>query len=133
MSAANITVTKSRADELIHFLHSFSVPGRQFRTRWSEDILPQPYYPADVLEFFQRAGMEWWMDATYDPSTSAEMLDDEQRVMSADINSIKTMLTFCVRGERFADGFWGSILEDGRLLRLLRRLEQIRSTLPDSP
>jgi hypothetical protein len=42
---------------------------------------------------------------------------------------IKTMLTFCLRGERFADGHWGEMIEAGHIRRLLERLLVIRSEM----
>lgn len=44
------------------------------------------------------------------------------------INNIATMYTFLLRGERFCDGHIASYIEDGTLLRLIRRhLELIES------
>jgi len=39
------------------------------------------------------------------------------------------MLTYCVRGERFGDGDWGAMIEDGHVRRLLERLAEIQSTV----
>jgi hypothetical protein len=47
-------------------------------------------------------------------------------VKAADLTKIKTMLTFCVRGERFSDGHWGAMIEGGDVRRLLERLGKIR-------
>ena len=55
------------------------------------------------------------------------MFNNEDIVKSADIDEIKTMLTVCVRGERFVSGFWSSIIKDGRLRRLLERLIELQS------
>ena len=129
---AKLSITKARADELIKYLPVFSIPGRQFITGWSRGTQPMPDYSTDVEEFFHLVGQEWWMDPTYDPIETQQMLEDEQFVNSADVDSIKKMLTWCFRGERFADGFWGSVLIEGKIQRLLTRLEQLRSTLPDT-
>ena len=40
---------------------------------------------------------------------------------------IKTMLTYCVRGERFGDGHWAAMIEGGHVRRLLERLTEMRS------
>jgi hypothetical protein len=58
------------------------------------------------------------------------MLADDGFIDVADILAIKTMLTYCARAERFADGAWGSFLEHGRIQRVLNRLGQIREGLP---
>jgi hypothetical protein len=57
------------------------------------------------------------------------MLEDEARVRRASLDEIKTMLTYCVRGERFCDGHCGEMIEQGHVRRLLERLEEIRAEL----
>jgi len=55
------------------------------------------------------------------------MLRDENLVKTASLFQIKTMLTFCVRGERFSDGHWAAMIEKGYIRRLLERLNEIKS------
>jgi hypothetical protein len=55
------------------------------------------------------------------------MLKDESAIKTASLEQIKTMLTFCVRGERFSDGHWGEMIEKGYVRRLLERLDEMRS------
>ena len=55
------------------------------------------------------------------------MIKDESLIQSASIPQIKTMLTFCVRGERFSDGHWAEMIEKGYILRLLERLNTIQA------
>ena len=57
------------------------------------------------------------------------MLKDESRVKTASLAEIKSMLTFCVRGERFSDGHWGEMIEKGYIRRVLERLNEIKSEL----
>ena len=58
------------------------------------------------------------------------MLRDEHLVKTASLSQIKTMLTFYVRGERFSDGHWGTMIETGYIRRLLERLNEIKSEPP---
>ena len=53
------------------------------------------------------------------------MLEDQQAVETAELGQIKTMITYCVRGERFCDGHWGAMIELGHISRLLQRLSQL--------
>jgi len=53
------------------------------------------------------------------------MLQDENFIKTADLSQIKTMLTFCVRGEKFRDGHWAAMIERGHIRRLLERLAEI--------
>ena len=88
--------------------------------------LPYPRYDPLVEEFF-RAVSSRWLDYEYDPESAYQMLKDEGRVKSASLPEIKTMLTFCVRGERFSDGHWGEMIEKGYVRRILERLNAIKS------
>ena len=54
------------------------------------------------------------------------MLKDEKLIRAASLAQIKTMLTFCVRGERFSDGHWAQMIEEGYIRRLLERLNEIK-------
>lgn len=55
------------------------------------------------------------------------MLEDDEVVNTADLAQIKTMLTYCVRGERFCEGHWSAMIEDGDVRRLLQRLAELGS------
>jgi hypothetical protein len=87
-----------------------------------------PIYNQVVAEFFN-AVRGPWIDYDYDPERAYQMLQDEQAVKSASLGDIKTMLTFCLRGERFSDGHWGVMIEKGFIRRVLERLNQIKREL----
>ena len=87
--------------------------------------LPRPEYDPLVEEFFQLAMQECWTDYDYDLKTAEKNLNDENAAKAADLDQIKAMLTYCVRGERFSDGHWGSMIEGGQIRRVLERLEQL--------
>lgn len=86
-----------------------------------------PEYNSVVEEFFQLAASECWDDHKYSPEKTGLMLRDENLIKAASLSQIKTMLTFCVRGERFSDGHWGTMIEEGYIRRLLERLNEIKS------
>jgi hypothetical protein len=87
--------------------------------------LPYPKYDPLVEEFFRRVSSKW-LDYEYNPERAYQMLKDENRVKAASLAEIKTMLTFCVRGERFSDGHWATMIEKGYIRRLLERLNEIK-------
>ncbi|MCP4425622.1 MAG: hypothetical protein GY803_14095 [Chloroflexi bacterium] len=115
-----------RIDVLLRFLPGFKASGRQSFAGWKTYY---PVYDDDVVEFFKLAGHPWWMDRGYQINEAGAMLRDDAVVQSASLDEIKTMLTFCVRGERFSDGHWEGLLKDGRIQALLRRLQIIREEL----
>jgi hypothetical protein len=94
--------------------------------------LPYPDYDPLVKEFFTAAANECWRDYDYNPDQGYQMLQDAPFVKTASLPQIKTMLTFCVRGERFSDGHWEEMIEKGYIRRLLERLNEIKAELSHS-
>ena len=94
--------------------------------------LPYPDYDPLVKEFFSAAASECWRDYDYNPEQAYQMLKDEHFVKTASLSKIKSMLTFCVRGERFSDGHWQEMIEKGYIRRLLERLNEIKAELSHS-
>ena len=129
-------ITKAEMDELLRFLPLFDVPGRDFygrcaggeRTAGGAITMPYPVYPEDVIEFYRLAGQPCWSDYGYEPREAARMLADEVFIRRATLDELKTMLTYCVRGERFSDGHWGAMLESGKVIALLKRLQVLRDS-----
>ena len=89
--------------------------------------LPYPNYHPLVEEFFREVSSAW-LDYEYNPEEAHQMLKDENFIKTASLEQIKTMLTFCVRGERFSDGHWSEMIEKGYIRRLLERLNKIKSS-----
>jgi uncharacterized protein DUF6508 len=89
-----------------------------------------PNYNSAVEEFFRLVSSAGWLDNEYNPEQAYQVLRDEHLVKTASLSQIKTMLTFCVRGERFSDGHWGTMIEKGYVRRLLERLNEIKSEHP---
>jgi hypothetical protein len=87
--------------------------------------MPYPNYNSLVEEFFRKVAGSW-LDYEYNPEQAYQMLKDEGRVKKASLSDIKSMLTFCVRGERFSDGHWAAMIEKGYIRRVLERLNEIK-------
>lgn len=127
--------TDEDMERLLSYLPLFDKPGRQFVKRWAggEKLgehsfnVSYPVYEEDVGHFFQLASQPCWNDTNYNPEAAGRMLEDELAVSNASIEGIRTMLAFCVRGERFCDGYWETVLKSGKVVALLRRLQQIQA------
>ena len=115
-------IPPEKINQLIAFLPAFEQPGRDFTAGW-RGLHPQ--YTQDVTAFFNLASDPVWMDTQYHPAEAAKLLEDDAFIAQADLAAIKTMLTFCVRGERFSTGFWGELLANGRVQAILRRLQTL--------
>ena len=130
-------ITLEKIDALLRFLPLFDVPERKYVKAWAGGevtpdgaiTFPFPEYCDDVLEFFSLAGQTCWSDFKYDPREAYGLLSDDQFISTCSLDDIKTMLTYCVRGERFSDGLWASVLESGRVVAILKRLAVLRETL----
>jgi hypothetical protein len=128
--------TSLEIDELVAFLPRLSAEGFTPIRRWgggekTEDggfVMPWPVYDELVKEFFETAGQDCWNDPDYVPIEAGLLLEDESFVRRASFDEIRTMLTYCMRGERFNEGHWGAMIEQGHVRRLLERLADIQST-----
>ena len=127
------TPTSKDIEELVAFLPLLYRPGFTPVKEWhggdrDQDgviTMPWPGYDTIVTEFIKVAEREYWTDDDYLSASARQMLDDEDAVKTADLSQIKTMLTFCVRGERFCTGHWGAVIENGCVRRLLERLAEL--------
>lgn len=130
-------ITPQRMDELLQYLPLFETPGRPFvqfpsgRREAPEEVstVPYPEYCEEMLAFFWLAGQPCWSDLDYDPRQAQVQLSDDSFIRSCSLAELKTLLTYCVRSERFADGAWLHLLESGRIVVLLKRLAVLRESL----
>jgi hypothetical protein len=135
---AHERITPEQIDELLQFLPRFDVAGRRYTKAWAGGektadgaiTIPYPIYEEDVLAFFSLAGQPCWSDTHYEPRQAHTMLQDDAFIERSSLDDIRTMLTYCVRGERFGDGHWEHVLQSGRVVALLRRLAVLRES-PD--
>jgi hypothetical protein len=129
--------THEEIDGLTAFLPRLYADGFRPITSWSGDQkradgvlqLGYPIYDPVVEEFFREAASAPWLDHGYKPEQAGKMLRDEELVKRASLPEIRTMLTYCVRGERFSDGHWAAMIEEGHIRRLLERLVELRSEM----
>lgn len=127
--------TQGDIKKLLAFLPSLETPGRTFVRQWAGGEktgersfnVSYPVYEEDVTNFFELAAQPCWNDSTYNPQSAGQMLEDTPAISKASMEDIRTMLTFCVRGERFCDGHWNAMLQSGKVVALLKRLQQIQA------
>ncbi len=126
--------TTKEINALVAFLPRLYAKGFKPIKRWGGGTrdkdgvltLPWPEYDSLVKKFYALAASECWSDYNYHPDQAGRLLSDEDVVKTASLPQIKTMLTFCVRGERFCDGHWASMIESGHIRRLLELLAELR-------
>jgi hypothetical protein len=98
------------------------------KQKYGTFMMPYPDYDPLVEEFY-RTVSGGWLDTGYNPEQAYQMLREENLIKTASLSQIKTMLTFCVRGERFSDGHWAEMIEKGYIRRILERLNEIAEQL----
>lgn len=127
---------KEEIEELIAFQAIFDQDGYNPFVEWKGGTanldgvrtFPWPVYQEEVVAFFRLAGSEPWCDHDYAQKDVPALIREPGFIEGASLEELKTILTYCVRGERFGDGFWGALIQQGLIQRLLKRLQAI---LPD--
>lgn len=132
-------ITRKRIDELLRFLPLLDSADKNLEPKWhgleakpgKDGVLTMPYpeYPSIVEEFFRLASQPWWLHYAYKPELTGKMVQSDETIASASLAQIKTMLTYCVRGERFCDGHWGAMISTGRIGAILHRLQEFRESV----
>ena len=123
-------------ETLTAYLPRLYAPGFSAVVKWeggkNKDgtyAMPYPTYDPLVDEFFRAVSGGGWLDYDDTPEQAWKMIKDESLIRTASIVQIRSMLTFCVRGERFSDGHWEQMIQEGHIRRLLERLNVIKSEL----
>jgi hypothetical protein len=109
-------------DVLLAFKPGFERLGREFMR---EGFV----YDDDVIAFFEIASAPVWDDGGYVPETECEHLEERGYIARADLEQVRAMLTACVRGERFCDGWWRKVLREGTVPALLDRLAVLKDEM----
>jgi hypothetical protein len=119
--------TREDIEELTAFLPLLYAPGFQAAQKWHGGKpdergvihMPYPEYHPTVEAFIHQLRKPCWQDYGYKPEEAAAMLD---RIESLSLVEIRSLLTYCLRGERFSDGHWEYMIEQGYVRRILERL-----------
>jgi hypothetical protein len=128
-----IPPTPQEIQTLVAYLPRLYAPGFEPVLQWHGGTtypdgimrLPYPEYHPLVREFFALLVAECWLDTGYRPEEAARLLADPARVQTATLSQVRSMLTYCLRGERFADGHWADMIQHGHIRRLLERLSAL--------
>jgi len=127
--------TSQETEELVAFLPQLYADGFKPIKRWSKPKQSQdgiismswPEYDEVVENFFHVAASECWQDFKYSPKEAGQMIKDQELIKIATLFQVKSMLTYCVQGERLCDGLWAGVIEKDYIRRLLERLTVLGS------
>ena len=124
-------ITNKNIDNVLKLLSYFEDGNSQFyEIRKEGDTLIFPYiYSAEVMKFMDALRTEniifpfdWvkWQDE------AVRYFDNPELLKSADLLTLRKLLTLHVRKDQFCDGHFAFIIDSGHLLNILKRLEELR-------
>jgi len=124
-------------DELLVFLPVFKAkgydpflrqPGLHLALHGGLQATPPEYKP-EVIEFFGLIAQDCWLDHDYNPEDVTRKMNDGKSIPSAKFSDLRSMLTWCLRGERFSEGHWGIVITNGSLWKILDRLKTLKEDM----
>lgn len=121
------------ANLLLNYLPIFNHPDFNPTLKWKggkkdeRGILhvSYPIYDEKLKQFFKEFYSIKWSDHDYDPQKVSKLIHNDKLIAKSSLADIKSMLTYCARGERFCDGFWGGLIKDKTLVKILQRLKEL--------
>jgi ADP-ribosyl-[dinitrogen reductase] hydrolase len=128
-----LEVRLQQIDAILKYLPVFEKPDYQFG-RWVEPEGQFPYFSfsPEVDEFIDalhRQGMIIPFDWTSWRKEAECYQTDSEALETADLLTLRKLLTVHVRAERFAEGHLASVFESGHITAILHRLKQIREKM----
>ena len=130
-------LTPEGIDRILRFLPIFEQDGYRFSERPPDDsdFAGGPEYNPDVLDFLRTLEVEGFTC----PPESAQWQSDAERYIRhpelieyADLDTLRKLLTAHVHKARLSAGHLESLLLRGHIVALLRRLQALRTLMPNS-
>jgi len=122
-------ISAAAVDELLSFLPALAAFARDEAARSAPPPQPTPAQHEAMWALFRAASSPPWCDYGYEPASAGAMVRSDAAIAGASLDQVRTMLTYCVRGERFCDGHWEHLVTTGRVPAILRRLRGLRGAL----
>ncbi len=124
-------VTPSKIDALMPFLKKFEECGFADGTpRTDATIFPDIKFEDTVNRFTRALYQNDWIASDFNwtkwQETAQRYVECRDMVGSADTLTIQKLLTTHVRKDRFCEGHLASMIKNGHILGLLRRLQELR-------
>ena len=120
-------------DAILKYLPIFEKPDYQFG-QWVEPEGQFPYFSFSpevdgFIDALRKQGIIISFDWTSWREEAERCQTDAKALETADLLTLRRLLTVHVRAERFAEGHLASVFESGHITAILRRLEQIREKM----
>lgn len=89
-------------------LHGNQIYDETMR-KFEQDFYKSNLAMSDYLPYLQTKGIQ----------------DFTSQIPEANLDELRAMLTYCIRAERFCDGYWLGLLKDKTFLKILWRLKTL--------
>lgn len=128
--SVQIALPKSENDTLVKFIDYFSQKNQFYQITNSASL--QTYnYSKEVYQFLDWLQREGLLDnelnlATFE-SKAKEIMNDSEYLKKINLETLKKLLTFHLRCEKFSNGHLATIIDSKHLVNCLKRLEQLFS------
>jgi hypothetical protein len=127
--------TSKQIDAILPFLNAFERMGFKCG-EWPVDseasVIPHFEHSDPVESFVQALHDNGWIETFYWTKWQAEAakyVDSPNLLASADVGTIRKLLTTHVRKDRLCKGHLASMFENGHIVALLQRLKGIRAEM----
>ncbi len=133
----SVPLTKENVDNILKYLPLLEDKANKFYREASQDesgavVLPFYVLTGIGLKFYEDLYKEGfvtkfkWMDWI---TEAREYSASDEKLSKADLNDIRRLLTIIVRQGRFCEGLLEETIESGLMLKILKRLKEIRKKM----
>jgi hypothetical protein len=133
----SVPLTKENIDNLLKYLPLFEEKANKFYVEAPQDkpgVVVLPFYllTGIGLKFYEDLYKEGfvtkfrWMNWI---AEAGEYSANDEKLSKADIMDIRRLFTIIVRQDRYCEGLLEEVIESGLVLKILRRLKEIREEM----
>jgi len=133
----SVPVTKENIDNILKYLPLFEDKANKFFFEAPQDepgVVVLPFYLPTIvgLKFYEDLYKERfvtkfrWMDWI---AEAGEYSASDEKLSKADLKDVRRLFTIIVRQDRFCEGLLEETIESGLVLKILRRLKEIREEM----
>ncbi|MCY2963789.1 MAG: DUF6508 domain-containing protein [Planctomycetota bacterium] len=129
-----VPISSTQIDSILPFLDRFEAVGfLAGSSKQPDSEIPRFDTEPIVTEFEQALYDNGWVAPGFNwtewQSSAQEFVDSPKKIERADAGTIQKLFTTHVRADRFCEGHFASMFENGHVVALLRRLKAIREKM----
>jgi hypothetical protein len=128
---------RAECDALLRFLPTFQAPGFVFgKYEGKAGELAYPTLAPEAMAFLDALQEHGWLEPFDWPEwqeKAEELVEDATKLATADLATLKKLLTLHVRKERFCSGHILDMFERGHIVGILKRMDAIVRTAARAP